>query len=108
MTTRRRIICCILSVLAFSSCGVVVNDAPQRIVRIKVLADPALRERNPRWDAEVRGLIEASSDYFEKEFVVRFVTQSTAAWPQEKISSTGGILARLKQDFPMSGKKGDY
>jgi hypothetical protein len=108
MTTRRRIICCILSLLAFSSCGVVVNDAPQRIVRVKVLADPALRERNPRWDAEVRGLIEASSDYFENEFGVRFVTQSTAAWPQEKISSTAELLTRLKQDFPLDRKNGDY
>jgi hypothetical protein len=108
MTTRRRIICCILSFLAFSSCGVLVNDAPQRIVRVKVLADPALRERNPRWDAEVRGLIEASSDYFENEFGVRFITQSTAAWPQEKISSTAELLTHLKQDFPLNRNNGGY
>jgi|SRR5712692_5770568 len=109
MTTRRRIIYCILSVLALVSCGVIGNDAPQRIVRVKALADPALRERNPRWDDEVRGLIEASSDYFENEFGVRFVVQSTAAWTlQEKISSTAGLMVRLKQDFSLDKKREDY
>ena len=109
MTTLRRIICCILSVLALASCGLVGNEPPQRVVRIKALADPALRERNPRWDQEVRGLVESSSDYFENEFGVRLVTQSTAPWPsQEKISSTAGLLVRLKQEFPLNRKADDY
>ena len=109
MTTLRRTIYCILSALALTSCGVIGNDPPQRIVRVKALADPALRERNPRWDGEVRGLLEASSDYFEKEFGVRFVTQSTAPWPpREKISSTAGLMVKLKQDFPLNGKAENY
>jgi hypothetical protein len=79
------------------------------MIRVKALADPALRERNPRWEDEVRGLIEAASDYFENEFGVRFVTQSTAAWTlPEKISSTAGLLVRLKQDFPLDKKSADY
>jgi hypothetical protein len=78
-------------------------------VRIKALADPALRERNFQWDRELRGLVEASSDYFEREFGIRFITQSTAAWPaSEKINSTAGLLARLKQDFPLNHRKEDY
>jgi hypothetical protein len=109
MTTPRRITCCILSVLALASCGVVSKDLPLRTVRVQALGDPALRERNPRWDEEVRGLIEASSDYFDNEFGVRFVVQSTAAWPaQEKIASTAGLMVRLKKEFPLDGKREAY
>lgn len=78
-------------------------------MRIKALADPALRERNSFWDQELHGLVEASSDYFEKEFGIRFVIRSTRAWPAtEKTASTAGLLARLKQDFPINHKKEDY
>ncbi len=109
MTTPRRITCCILSVLALTSCGVVSKDLPLRTVRVQALGDLALRERNPRWDEEVRGLIEASSDYFDNEFGVRFVVQSTAAWPaQEKIASTAGLMVRLKKEFPLDGKREAY
>jgi hypothetical protein len=108
MTTPRPIICCILSILTLLSCNIIANDVPRRIVRVKALADPALRERNPRWDDEASGLIEAASDYFENEFGVRFVTQMAAPWPShEKIPSTAGLLARLKQDFPLDGRA-DY
>ena len=101
MITLRRTICFILSVLFLSSCSFLGSDEPYRIVRVKALADPALRERNPNWDEEVRGLVEASSDYFEREFGIRFVTQSTAPWPaKEKIASTAGLLTRLKKEFP--------
>jgi Metallo-peptidase family M12 len=109
MITPRRIICCILSFLALASCGVVGNEAPLRTVRVQALADPALRERNPRWNDEVRGLIEASSDYFDNEFGIRFVVQGTAAWPaQEKIASTAGLMVRLKQEFPLDRKREAY
>jgi hypothetical protein len=105
MTTRPRTICFILSAFFLSSCSLLGSDEPHRIVRVKALADPALRERNPDWNAEVRGLVEASSDYFEREFGIRLVTQSAAAWPaKEKIASTAGLLARLKKDFPQNAK----
>src|SRR5215472_762565 len=109
MITPRQIICCTLSFFALASCGVIGKEAPPRTVRVQALADPALRERNPRWDDEVRGLIEASSDYFDNEFGVRFVVQSTAAWPaQEKIASTAGLMVRLKQEFPLDRKREAY
>lgn len=107
MTTRRRITCFILSALLVSSCALLAPGAPQRVVRVKALADPALRERNPRWDQELRVLVEAASDYFEREFGIRFVTQSTAPWPaQERISSTAGLLTRLMQDLPINNFAG--
>jgi predicted Zn-dependent protease with MMP-like domain len=109
MTTRRWITCFILSSVLFSSCAVLAPEPPQRVVRVKALADPALRERDSFWDRELRGLVEASSDYFEREFGIRLVTQSTAAWPvAEKTVSTAALLARLKQDFPLDKKKEDY
>ena len=109
MITRRRITCFILSSLLFSSCVLLAPSAPERVVRVKALADPALRERNSSWDKEIHGLVEASSDYFEREFGIRFVTQSTGAWPAtEKPASTARLLARLKQDFPIYHKKEDY
>ena len=76
MTTRRRIICFILSALCLSSCAVLVPEPPQRVVRVKVLADVTFRARNPRWSEEARGLIESASDYYEREFGIRFVTES--------------------------------
>ena len=109
MTTRRRIICFILSTLVLSSCTLLVDDQPERVVRVKALADPAFRARNPLWDEEVRGLVEAASDYYEREFGIRFITQSTAAWPTtERISSTAGILVRLKKDFPVPKNHENY
>ncbi len=105
MTTRRRTICLTLSALLVYSCAFLGTEEPHRIVRVKALADPAFRERNPDWDQEVRGLVEASSDYFEREFAIRLVTQSTAPWPvKDRIDSTADLLVRLKNDFPR-GKK---
>src|SRR5919198_3343907 len=109
MTTRRRIICFILSVLPFSSCALLSDDPPQRVIRVKAVADPTFRERNPRWDDEVRGLIEAASDYFEREFDIRFITQGVGAWPaRDRIPSTDALLIKLKEDFPSQNKDGTY
>lgn len=109
MITRRRTTCFILSALLLSSCTFPAADTAHRHVRVKALADPALRERNPRWDQELRGLIEASSDYFEKEFGIRFVTESTAAWPaRQRIRSTPDLLAQLRQDFPVDKDNEKY
>ena len=108
MITRRRTICFILSALLLSSCTLFKSDTPHRVVQVKALADPALRERNRHWGEEVRGLIEASSDYFENEFGIRFVTQDAAPWPvHERIRSTPDLLARLKRDFPVKDNSYD-
>jgi hypothetical protein len=109
MITRPRIICFILSAFLSTSCAVLSDAPPKRVVRVKVLADPTLRGGNSGWDKEVRGLVEAASDYYEREFDIRFVTQSTVAWPaQEKVPSTAELLARLKREFPLARKDNDY
>lgn len=106
---RRRIICCILSALCLASCQLVDSGPPQRIVRVKAFADPSFRARNSAWDAEIRGMIEAASDYYEREFDIRLVTQSTAAWPRdERIPSTANLLVKLRQEFPVAKSDGSY
>ena len=80
-----------------------------RVVRIKALADLPFRTRNPGWEREARGLIEAASDYYEEEFAIRLVTQSVAAWPdQERVPSTPTLLARLKKELPIPAGDGGY
>ena len=105
MTTRRRIICSILSALFLPACSLISPDAPQRVVRARVLADVPFRARNPNWQAEARDLIEAASDYYEREFGIRIVSQSVAPWPEkERIPSTPLLLARLSKDFPIKSR----
>ncbi len=100
MITRRPTTCFTLSALLIASCSLFGPDAPQRIVRIGVLADVSFRARNPSWAEEARGLIEAASDYYEREFAIRLITESVSAWPQsERISSTPALLARMKKEF---------
>jgi hypothetical protein len=109
MTTRPRIICFILSAFLCASCAALSDAPPPRVVRVKALADPAMRQRNSAWEKEVRGLVEAASDYYEREFNIQFITQSAAPWPaQERIPSTADLLVRLKRDFPVQKRDGDY
>lgn len=109
MTTRRRIICSILSALFLSSCAVLAPEPPQRVVQVKALADVSFRARNSRWPDEARGLIEAASDYYEREFGIQFVAESIVPWPaQERIRSTVDLLAKVEQDFPARNKDGTY
>lgn len=108
MTTRQRITCSILSAFFLASCAIFDNEPAPQIIRVKAVADPSFRARNPRWEEEIRGRVEAASDYFEREFAIRLITQSTAAWPiEERIPSTLALIAKLKQDFP-SQKKVSY
>lgn len=109
MTMLRPIICCILSALLLAACQLVDSAPAQRIVRVKAVADPSYRSRNPRWEAEVRGIIEAASDYYEREFAIRLVTQSTAAWPaDERVPSTASLLIKLRKEFPAAKSDGAY
>jgi hypothetical protein len=109
MTTRRPIICCILSALFLSSCSVFGSAPPQRVIQVKVVADVSLRARNPRWTEEVLGLVEAASDYYEREFGVRLAAQSVSPWPlRQRIRSTPGLLAQLQKDFPIQERKESY
>ena len=110
MITPRQTTCSILiSLLLLSSCTLFDSEAPQRIVRIKALADPRLREENTRWVEEVRRLIEAASDYFEREFAIRLVTQTVAPWPlKDRIPSTPSLMNRLKAEVPLKDPGGSY
>jgi hypothetical protein len=108
MITRRPITCCILSALLLASCSAIGSPAPERVIQVKVLGDVSLRARNSRWTEEVRGLVEGASDYYEREFGIRLVTQSVSGWPlEERIRGTPELLAKLEQDFPRT-KNQDY
>lgn len=109
MITRRRITCSILSALLLCSCSLLGPEVPQRLVRVKVLADVPFRARNPSWTEEARGLVEAASDYYEREFGIRLVTQSVSAWPlTERIDSTPIILSMLQKEFPAGSRHDGY
>ncbi|MGH7854141.1 MAG: M12 family metallo-peptidase [Candidatus Binatia bacterium] len=109
MITRRRITCLILSALFLSSCSLLGPDTPQRVVRVKVFADIPFRARNPNWAEEARGLVEAASDYYEREFDIRIMTQSVSAWPAtQRVDSTPALLSMLQKEFPTGSKDGSY
>ena len=109
MTTLRPTICFILNIVAVSSCVLLHDSPPQRVVRVKALADPSFRARNPRWQEELRARVEAASVFFEREFDIRFVTERAAAWPErERIPSTAGLMVKLKQDFPPQSNDGVF
>lgn len=109
MTTPRQITYFILSLLLLSSCSLTDPGDPQRTVRVKALADPKLREENPRWGEEVRGLVQAASDYLEREFGIRLVTQKVSPWPiTDRIPSTPSLMNRLKAEVPLRDPEGSY
>jgi metallopeptidase family M12-like protein len=109
MTTRPRIICLILSALFLGSCSLFGPDPSQRLVRVKVLADAPFRARNPNWAEEARAIVEAASDYYEREFHIRIMPQSVSAWPAtRRVDSTPALLALLQKDFPPATKDDSY
>lgn len=109
MTSPRPIICSILSALLLAGCAAFQSAPPARVVRIKALADFAFRARNPAWEREARGLIEAASDFYEEEFGIRLSTHSVAPWPsQDRVPSTPTLLARLKKEFPVPAADPGY
>jgi metallopeptidase family M12-like protein len=109
MTTPRPIICLILSALFISSCSLLGSDTPQRVVRVKVLADVPFRARNRNWAEEARGIVEAASDYYEREFDIRIMTQSVSPWPvTQRVDSTPALLSMLQKEFPVQSNDGNY
>lgn len=99
---RRPITCSILS-LALAAAGCALPKAPaERIVRVKALADQDLREKDPRWRESVRGVLEAASDYFEREFSIRFAVTTVEPWTaQARTPFTAALLAELKRTLPL-------
>lgn len=108
MITRRPTICLILSAILGSSCSSTAPEVPQTNVRVKVLADSKLREMDSRWRQGAAGMIEAASDYFEREFGIRFVTAKIDSWSPEISLSTASLLASLKSDFALRDREGRY
>ena len=109
MTTPRQTTCFILSLALLSSCSLIGPAAPERVVRVKALADPGFREGDPRWVEKARGLIEAASDYFEREFRIRFLTAAVRPWPlEERIPSTSLLLRRLTEEVSLRDEDGSY
>ena len=109
MTTRRRIIYLTLSAFLFSSCSLLGQDPSQRVVRVKVFADVPFRARNSNWAEEARGLVEAASDYYEREFDIRIVARSVSAWPAaQRVDSTPALLSMLQKEFPTGSNDGTY
>jgi hypothetical protein len=109
MTSPRRIACFILSCLLASSCTLLFPGTPERTVRVRILADPKLREENSNWLDGVRETVKAASDYFDQEFGIRLVIVNISPWPQEdRIDSTARLLRRLKEQVPLKGPDGSY
>lgn len=62
-----------------------------------------------RWVEEARGLIEAASDYYEREFDIRLLIQSVSAWPPaDRVDSTPALLSKLQRDFPLRSRDASY
>ena len=109
MTTRRRIIYLTLSAFLLSSCSLLGQDPSQRVVQVKVFADVPFRARNSNWAEEARGLVEAASDYYEREFDIRIVARSVSAWPAaQRVDSTPALLSMLQKEFPSGSNDGTY
>jgi len=54
-------------------------------------------------------LIEAASDYYEREFDVRLLTQSVSPWPEkERLPSTVALLARAQKEFPRQANAANH
>ncbi|HWP58265.1 MAG TPA: M12 family metallo-peptidase [Candidatus Acidoferrales bacterium] len=78
-------------------------------MRVKVMADEPFRERDPRWAESARGLLEAASDFYEREFGIKFVAEAVAPWAlPEPTRLTAAMLADLKKAAPLSGADGSY
>ena len=101
MISRRQTICSILSALYLAGCSTFQASAPARIVRVKALADPPFRSRNPGWAQEARGLIEAASDYYEEEFGIRLVTAKRRPVARRRKSAFhAGLAGALAETIP--------
>jgi len=96
----KTISCCLL---LLSSCAPAPysRHADLRVVRVKAVADEALREENPRWRETLDGLLNAASDYFEDNFGIRLDVQEIAAWsPAGRSPFTSVLLRQLKETYP--------
>lgn len=105
-----RLLCRIgVSLLLLSSCALSAPAQPDRTVRVWLLADPKLIEKDPRWSETAAGLLRAASDFFEREFKIRFVAQAIGPWSLEEGSpSTAFLLKHLMEKYPPRDQDGGY
>jgi hypothetical protein len=109
MTTRLRISCFILSLFLFSACAVLRDDAPERTVRVKLLADAALREKDPYWRETAAGLLRSASDFYEREFGIKLVAVQIDPWEMEEGSQfVVTLMKRLIQAYPVKDRNSAY
>jgi len=88
-----------------TACALTDSSTPPRIVRVKALADRALREKDPRWEDTVHGLVDAASDIFERDFGIQFKVLAVEPWPlQETTPLTSVMLQALKEKVPLDGE----
>jgi hypothetical protein len=108
MTTHRRISCFILSLLLFSGCAVFRDETPERTVRVRLVADAALREKDPRWRETAAGLLRSASDFYEREFGVKFVVVQIDPWEMAEGSQfVVTLMKRLVQAYPAKDQNYD-
>ena len=105
--TRRLTIWFVFSALLLAGCAAGQPDRtsrPARVVRVKLVADPALRRSDPLWRDTARDLLRAASDYYEERFGIRLALQAVEAWRVEgTTSSSVTLMKRLKRSYPKAG-----
>jgi hypothetical protein len=109
MTTHLRISCFILSLLLFSACAALRDETPERTVRVKLVADAALREKDPRWRETAAGLLRSASDFYQREFGIKFVAVEIDPWEmQESSRFVVTLMKRLVQAYPAKERNSAY
>ncbi len=107
MTTRRLIIWSVFSGLLLTGCTAAQPDQTSRavrVVRVKLVADAALRQTDARWRDTARDLLRAASAYYEERFGIRLAHQATKAWRVEgATTSSVTLMKRLKRSYPRAG-----
>ncbi|HEX9445747.1 MAG TPA: M12 family metallo-peptidase [Candidatus Binatia bacterium] len=109
MITRRPTSCFILSLFLLSACAALRDAAPERTVRVRLLADAKLMEKDPRWRETAAGLLHAASDFYGREFGIRFVAAGIAPWELEEASPfVVTLMKRLAQKYPVERRDAGY
>lgn len=107
MTMRRLMIGCVFSGFLLAGCGVFPpgeTSLPVRVVRVKLVADPALRQADAGWRDTAGNLLRAASDYYEERFGIRLAHQATEPWRVAGTTTSSVILMqRLKRSYPRAG-----
>ena len=107
MIRRRLTIWFVCSALLMAGCTAGQPDRtsrPARVVRVKLVADPALRRYQPLWRDTARDLLRTVSDYYEERFGIRLTLQAVEAWHVEgSTASSVKLMKRLKASYPRAG-----